>query len=176
MPATYPPEAVREACQLFMSGLNYEDVARQMRAKGYASYSVETIKRWATERGWDKDRARFRAEEASLAAALDVNRQTAEMLSSYIKLRGDLQAKRENKEIEFTEAINLQLKIDSLIRQLLAQRRQTVEQVDKPAFALEVVRLILEYLSEEDPLALEGLQPHIEDLGELIKERFAEAA
>lgn len=175
MPRTYPPEAVREACGLYMSGLTYEETARRMRQGGYAAYSPETIKRWAKERGWAGERARLASEEAALAAALDGERQAAEMLGSYIKLRADIQQKRHNGEIPFVEAVNLQLKVDAQIKALIAQKR-TRAQVDKPALWLEFMGWMVEDLAEIDPGALAELEPHLDDLKERAKERFAEAA
>lgn len=176
MPRTYPPEAVREACSLYMSGLTCEEVARQMRQRGYARYSVETIRRWAKERGWEDERAKQAAEEAALAAALDADRLAAEILSGLVRMRAELQAKRTNGEVDFAEAVRLQLAVDSQIRQLMAQQRGKLERVDKPALALEVLELIVETLADEDPVALETLTPHLETLGARLKERYAEAA
>lgn len=176
MPRTYHPDAVREAAGLYFSGLTDEDVAAEMRKRGYAKYNPETLRRWAEKNGWSKERARLRAEEAQLLSALDGDRLAAEMLISYVKLRADLEQKRLTGEIEFSEAVTLQLKVDGLIRQMLLSQRGRNGRVDKPALALEVIKLLLEYLAENDPIALEGLTPHIEAVGELIKDKYAEAS
>lgn len=176
MPKTYPPEAVREACALYMSGLGFDDVAKHMRNNGYAKYSTETIKRWAKERGWEDERAKLAAEEGALAASLDAERLASEILSGLIKMRKDIQVKRTNNQVDFAEGVRLQLSVEGQIRQLMAQKRDQVQQVDKPALALEVLQLLINYLADADPHALGFVQPHIESLGALIKERYAEAA
>ena len=176
MPRTYPPDAVKEACSLYMTGLSDEEVARQMRGNGYASYAVETIRRWSEERGWKKERARLAAEEGAMMAALDEDRLASEILSGLILMRSDIQEKRLNQEVEFAEAVKLQLSVEAQIRQLLNQKKNRVETVDKPALALEVLQLIIQHLGDADPHALGYVQPHIEDLGQLIKDRYAEAA
>ena len=176
MPKVYPPDAVREACSLYMTGLSDEEVARHMRQNGYASYAVETIRRWAKERGWEDQRARLAAEEGAITAALDEDRLAAEILSGLVLMRSDIQQKRLNGEVEFAEAVKLQLSVEAQIRQLLAQKKNRVENVDKPALALEVLQLLIQHLGQADPHALSFVQPHIEDLGQLIKERYAEAA
>jgi hypothetical protein len=133
MPKTYPPEAVREACSLYMSGLGYEDVAKHMRNNGYASYSTETIKRWAKERGWEDQRAKIAAEEGAMLAALDSARMTAEMLNGLVKLRGELEQKRVNGEVDFMDALRVQLQINAQIRMTLAQLKAPREKEDAEA-------------------------------------------
>ncbi len=176
MPVVYGPEAKREAFGLYCSGLTLEQVAAAMRQKGYASYSVETLRRWAKDGSWDEDRAKRATEEARLGLALDAERVTADMLLGYQDLRQQLKTKLDEGNIEFARGVELLVKVDNLVRALLAQQRTTVQQVDKPALALEMLQLVVTTLAELDPGALEFLQPHIPALGDALKRRFAEAA
>lgn len=176
MPRKYPPAARREACELYVSLGDLEQVAQEMRRRGYASYSVETLRRWRDEGGWDQVRAGAVGEAAKVAALADAETAVVNMLTSYQGLRGTLQAKLADNQIEFTEGVNLLVKIDGLIRALLAQQKSKVQQVDKAALALEMLELVVTTLAERDPAALEFLQPHIPALGEALKARYAEAA
>jgi hypothetical protein len=176
MPRTYPPEAKREAFGLYCSGLSLEQVAAAMRQKGFARYSVETLRRWAADGGWEADRAKLANEEARLGLALDAERITAEMLAGYQELRNKTRQKLEAQELKFEDGVGLLLKIDALIRTLLAAQKSTVQPVDKAALALEMLELVVVTLAELDPAALEFLQPHIPALGEALKARYAEAA
>ena len=176
MPRTYPPDARREACELYVSLGVLEDVAQEMRKRGYASYSVETLRRWRDEGKWDEVRQTAVSEGAKVAALADAESAVVNMLVSYQALRGQLQEKLATNQVEFTEGVNLLVKIDGLIRALLVQQKSRVQQVDKPALALEMLTLIVERLAEVDPGALEFLQPHLPALGEALKQRYAEAA
>jgi hypothetical protein len=176
MPRTYPPEAKREAYGLYCSGLTLEQVVAAMRQKGYATYSAETLRRWADEGGWERDRAKLASEEARLGLALDAERITAEMLAGYQDLRQQTRQKLANQELKFEDGVGLLLKIDALIRTLLAAQKNQVQPVDKAALALEMLELVVTTLAELDPGALEFVQPHIPALGEALKARYAEAA
>lgn len=176
MPRKYPPEAKREALSLYIALGELEAVAREMRRRGYARYSVETLRRWRDEGGWEQVRADAARSEAAASLALDADRVAAEMLADYQRLRGQIKEHMGQGALKPSEGIGLLLKVDGLIRALLAQRTRQGERVDKPALALEVLELVIQHLADHDPLALEALQPHIEDMGETIKERYAEAA
>jgi|GEM_PF-2731070 len=176
MPKKYPPAARREACELYVSLGDLEQVAQEMRRRGYASYSVETLRRWRDEGGWDQVRAGAVGEAAKVAALADAEAAVVNMLASYQALRGQIQTKLADDQVEFAEGVNLLVKIDGLIRSLLAQQRGKVQQVDKPALALEMLELVVSTLAELDPAALEFVQPHIPALGQALKARYAEAA
>jgi hypothetical protein len=176
MPRKYSPDARREALELFVSLGDLEQVAQEMRRRGYASYSVETLRRWRDEGGWEAVRAGAVGEAAKVAVLADAEAAVVNMLTSYQALRGQIQERLASKEVEFTEGVNLLVKIDTLIRALLAQQKTRVQQVDRPALALEVLQLVVERLADLDPLALELFQPHIADLGAALKARYAEAA
>ncbi len=176
MPRTYPPAARREACELYVSLGSLEQVAQEMRKRGYVSYSVETLRKWRDEGGWDEVRAKAMSEGAKVAALADAESAVVNMLASYQALRGEIQAKLGTPEVGLIEGVNLLVKIDGLIRALLVQQKSRVQQVDKPALALEMLSLVVERLAEMDPGALEFVQPHIPALGQALKERYAEAA
>ena len=98
------------------------------------------------------------------------------MLSGYQELRQQTRQKLANLELKFEDGVGLLLKIDALIRTLLAAQKNQVQPVDKAALALEMLELVVTTLAELDPAALEFLQPHIPALGEALKARYAEAA
>ncbi len=176
MPRRYPSDARREACEIYVSLGDLEETAREMRRRGYATYSAETVRRWRDEGDWDKVRDASISEGARVAALADAEAAVVNMLASYQSLRGKIQEKLEANQVEFTEGVNLLVKVDGLIRSLLAAQKTRVQRVDQAALALEVFQLILERLAEADPAALEFLQPHIPALGEALKSRYAEAA
>jgi pyruvate dehydrogenase complex dehydrogenase (E1) component len=127
MPRTYTPEAVRDAASLYFSGLSPEDIAKHMRNNGYPSLAVETIRRWADERGWKDERAKLAADEGAMMAALDSARITAEILSGLIQTRSQILQKRTDGQIDFVESVRLQLQIDAQIRMVLAQLKAPKE-------------------------------------------------
>ena len=177
MPKSYTPEAKRQALSLYIALGDMERVAEEMRLRhGYPKLNVETLRRWKAEGDWDKVRAQQAGDEARAALALDAQALTSTMLASYQDLRTTLQEKLKANQVEFTEGVGLLVKIDGLIRALVAQQKNRVQPVDKAALALEVLQFLLERLAEHDPLILELVQPHISALGEALKQRYAEAA
>lgn len=140
MPQTYGPEAKREAFGLYCSGLSLEQVVEAMRQKGYARYSVETLRRWALDGEWEKDRAKRATEEARLGLALDAERVIADMLMGYQNLRQQLKTKLDEAQIDFVKGVELLVKMDNLVRALLAGRKGEGQGQEPPKSVAEVAR------------------------------------
>lgn len=173
MPRTYEPQARKRARELFLAGLTCEETAKSMRAEDYTYLNEKTVRRWAKKGHWAETLEELQAEEGRAALSLDAERVTAEMLESYGAMRLDLLARIKGEQVEFAEGVGLLLKIDGLRRHLLAQSAKGGS-VDKAALALEVLELIVESLAELNPQALAEMQDHLPELGDRIKERYAE--
>ena len=178
MPRTYPPEAKQKAYELYLSGITLEEVSKRMRLDhGFATYNVETLRRWVEEGGWEGARDKLRAKEKNLTLELSIEALEAAQLQDLLdwKKTVDEKLNDQNEKDNFHDNMNLQVKIHGLISRAIQRRNSNaVGRVDKAALAAEVLTLVVKALAKADPASMEIVQPHITDIGRMLKERYAE--
>lgn len=178
MPKTYPPAAQQKAFELFLTGISPEEVIRRMRRDyGYAAYSVETLRRWVEDKGWEQARDKVRSQAAERVLDTSVEALEASLLQDLMSWKERLQTALddEGQRTNFTENMGLLLRVHALIDRAVS-RRSGAAPVDKPALWLEFFEELVGDLAEIDPNALGALEPHLDELQRRAKQRFQEAA
>ncbi len=178
MPRKYPPEAKKTAFELYLTGMPLEEVVQRMRVEhGYASYSVETLRRWRDAGDWDTARDKLRAQAAERKLDTSLEGLEDSLLEDLLAYKQKISDSLEdgNQAANFTENMGLLLRVHGLIEKTLA-RRAGAAPVDKVALAGEVLDLLVKTLAEKDPASMEIIHPHIPALGAMLKARYAELA
>lgn len=187
MPLKYGDQVVAQAFELYLQGLSAEEIAHEMRLKGYPGFNPATLtnrslngkgepKGWIHRFKWDEARAKVQAQRLHSRVDLSAEALEGELLESQLNLYRNLETKISSAESPDKEDVQLLLRVGSLVMALARRRSAVGQAVDRPRLWLEFLDELLQDLAEIDLGALAALEPCLDVLKDRMKQRLAEAA